>query len=79
MQRRHDGLGQAGEAVIPQQGPPCPVHQTGAEEAEAQIDGGWQNQLLFDVDVTITSFGQDENGEVYLVSDSGGIFRLTSQ
>jgi glucose/arabinose dehydrogenase len=44
-----------------------------------QIDGGWQNQLLFDVDVTITSFGQDQNGEVYLVSDSGGIYRLVSQ
>jgi glucose/arabinose dehydrogenase len=44
-----------------------------------QIDGGWQNQLLFDVDVTITSFGQDENGEIYLISDNGGIFRLTSQ
>lgn len=44
-----------------------------------QIDGGWQMQLLFDVDVTITSFGQDQNGEVYLVSDSGGIYRLVSQ
>ena len=44
-----------------------------------QIDGGWQNQLLFDVDVTITSFGQDENGEIYLVSDNGGIFRLVHQ
>ena len=41
-----------------------------------QVDGGWQTQLLFDVDVTITSFGQDENGEIYLVSDNGGIFRL---
>jgi len=41
-----------------------------------QIDGSWQTQLLFDVDVTITSFGQDENGEIYLVSDNGGIFRL---
>lgn len=37
---------------------------------------GWQEQQLFDVDVTITSFGQDENGEVYLVSDSGSIHRL---
>ena len=36
----------------------------------------WQEQLLFDVDVTITSFGQDEAGELYLVSDSGGIYRL---
>jgi glucose/arabinose dehydrogenase len=41
-----------------------------------QVDGGWQTQLLFDVDVTITSFGQDENGEVYLLSDNGGVFRL---
>jgi glucose/arabinose dehydrogenase len=41
-----------------------------------QIEGGWQTQLLFDVDVTITSFGQDEAGEIYLISDNGGIFRL---
>jgi glucose/arabinose dehydrogenase len=39
-------------------------------------DSGWQHQLLFDLDVTITSFGQDASGEVYMVSDSGGIFRL---
>jgi glucose/arabinose dehydrogenase len=44
-----------------------------------QIDGGWQTQQLFDVDVTITSFGQDEAGEIYLVSDTGGIFRLARQ
>ena len=37
---------------------------------------GWQEQLLFDVDVNITSFGQDENGEVYLVSDGGGVYQL---
>ncbi len=41
-----------------------------------QIDGGPQTQMLFDMDVTITSFGQDEMGEVYLVSDNGGIYRL---
>lgn len=39
-------------------------------------DGGWQNQSLFDLDVTITSFGQDESGELYLLSDTGSIFRL---
>ena len=44
-----------------------------------QTDGGWQTQQLFDVDVTITSFGQDEQGEVYLISDNGGIFRLAPQ
>jgi len=36
----------------------------------------WQNQLLFDTDVNITSFGEDESGEVYLVGDSGEIYRL---
>jgi glucose/arabinose dehydrogenase len=44
-----------------------------------QIDGGWQNQLIFDMQVTITSFGEDEAGEIYLVSDTGGIFRLVRQ
>lgn len=44
-----------------------------------QMDGAWQNQLLFDVDVTITSFGQDEAGELYLLSDTGQIFRLVHQ
>jgi len=38
---------------------------------------GWQKQLLFDVDVTITSFGQDEAGEIYLLSDNGNIYKLT--
>jgi glucose/arabinose dehydrogenase len=41
-----------------------------------QINGGWQNQFLFDVDVPITSLGQDEAGELYLLGDTGGIFRL---
>ena len=44
-----------------------------------QVDGGWQTQRLFDVDVTITSFGQDDAGEVYLISDNGEIFRLAPQ
>jgi glucose/arabinose dehydrogenase len=44
-----------------------------------QTNGGWQNQQLFDVDVTITSFGQDEAGEIYLLSDTGGVFRLVRQ
>jgi glucose/arabinose dehydrogenase len=44
-----------------------------------QTDSGWQSQRLFDLDVTITSFGQDQAGELYLVSDTGGIFRLTGK
>ena len=41
--------------------------------------GTWQNQQLFDMDVNITSFGQDTAGEIYLVSDNGMIYRLTPQ
>lgn len=41
-----------------------------------QVNGAWQAQVLFDTDVNITSFGQDENGEVYLVADGGGVYQL---
>ncbi|MFT3894973.1 MAG: PQQ-dependent sugar dehydrogenase [Anaerolineales bacterium] len=37
---------------------------------------GWQKQQLFQAGTTITSFGQDEQGELYLLSDNGNIFRL---
>lgn len=39
-------------------------------------NGQWQSQVMFEADVRITSFGQDENGEIYLVSDDGGVFIL---
>jgi glucose/arabinose dehydrogenase len=39
----------------------------------------WQNKQLFDVDVNITSFGQDAAGEIYLVSDNGEVYRLARQ
>ena len=41
-----------------------------------QVNGEWQVQLLFDAEGNITSFGQDEAGEVYLVTDGGNIFKL---
>ncbi|NWG32811.1 MAG: PQQ-dependent sugar dehydrogenase [Chloroflexi bacterium] len=41
-----------------------------------QVNGMWQAQVLFDTDVNITSFGQDETGEVYLVADGGGVYQL---
>lgn len=37
---------------------------------------GWQSQLLFDTEFNITSFGQDELGGVYLVSDGGDVYKL---
>jgi glucose/arabinose dehydrogenase len=39
----------------------------------------WQKQQLFDVDFTITSFGQDQAGEIYLVSDGGGVYKLVKK
>lgn len=39
-------------------------------------NGQWQSQVTFEADVRITSFGQDEDGEVYLVSDDGRVFIL---
>ena len=39
-------------------------------------DDGWQSQLMFQSGVRITSFGQDEAGEVYLVSDDSGVYQL---
>lgn len=40
---------------------------------------GFQSQLLFQTDVNITSFGQDESGEIYLASDNGGIYILAKK
>lgn len=40
-------------------------------------EGGWQNQALFGAPGRITSFGQDETGEIYLLTDGGEILRLS--
>jgi glucose/arabinose dehydrogenase len=42
-------------------------------------DGQWQSKVMFETGVTITSFGQDESGEIYLASDNGRIYRLTKK
>lgn len=41
------------------------------------VDGQFQNQRLFETGITITSFGQAENGEIYLASDNGSVYTLT--
>jgi hypothetical protein len=38
--------------------------------------GSWQNRLLFQTGATITSFGEDESGELYFVSYDGTLYRL---
>jgi glucose/arabinose dehydrogenase len=40
-------------------------------------NGQWQSQVLFETGVTITSFGQDEAGELYFSSDDGSVYHLT--
>ena len=42
-----------------------------------QQNGAWQEQQLFDVGFTLTSFGQDDAGEIYALSDYGSIYRLS--
>jgi glucose/arabinose dehydrogenase len=42
-------------------------------------NGQWQSQVMFETGVTITSFGQDESGEIYLASDNGNVYHLTKK
>ncbi len=43
-------------------------------------DGAWQSAELLDSDITISSFGEDEAGELYLTDMSGGrLLRLVVQ
>ncbi|HEX2696750.1 MAG TPA: PQQ-dependent sugar dehydrogenase [Anaerolineales bacterium] len=41
-----------------------------------KTDSGWQHQVLFDSSANITAFGQDPQGEIYLASRGGTIYRL---
>ena len=40
-------------------------------------NGQRQNQVMFETGVTITTFGQDESGEIYFASDNGNVYYLT--
>lgn len=42
-------------------------------------NGQWQSQVMFETGVRITSFGQDEFGEIYLASDNGYVYNLTKK
>ena len=39
-------------------------------------NGGWQAQKLFETHFQITSFGQNESGEIYLLTDGGEVYKL---
>lgn len=42
-------------------------------------EGFWQNRILFETGSSITSFGEDENGELYYVSQNGELYQLVSE
>lgn len=39
--------------------------------------GVWQNELLFETQSAITSFGEDEQGEIYFTDYGGEVYRLS--
>jgi glucose/arabinose dehydrogenase len=39
----------------------------------------WRNVLLFQTDSRITSFGEDENGEIYYVSYEGSLYKFVNK
>jgi glucose/arabinose dehydrogenase len=41
--------------------------------------GIWQNTLLFETGSAITSFGEDEQGEVYYTDYGGDVYRLSQK
>ncbi len=44
-----------------------------------QQDGQWQTGRLLDTSLNITSFGEDEAGEVYVVDRRGAIYRVVAE
>lgn len=44
-----------------------------------QQDGQWQTGWLLDTSLNITSFGEDEAGEVYVVDRGGAIYRVVAE
>ena len=42
-------------------------------------DGSWKNRLLFQTGSSITSFGEDESGEMYFVAQGGGLYQLVNE
>jgi hypothetical protein len=39
-------------------------------------NGAWSAQLLMDTDFNIASFGEDVNGELYVVTLGGGVYQI---
>ncbi len=46
--------------------------------AEPRADGLWQSTVLLSSGLSITSFGEDEDGDLYVVDRGGRVFRIDS-
>jgi hypothetical protein len=44
-----------------------------------QINNNWENAILLASGRNISSFGQDENGELYVVDIRGEVLRVASE
>jgi len=44
----------------------------------ARWDGGWKTRLLLRSKLQISSFGEDESGELYVVDYRGGVYKLVA-
>lgn len=44
--------------------------------AREQLDGTWVSSPLIDTNLSITSFGEDANGEIYVAHHGGTVFQL---
>lgn len=44
----------------------------------AGADGAWKNELLFEAGYSITSFGEDAQGELYVLDRAGSVYNLTA-
>lgn len=44
--------------------------------AATQMDGQWSARVIADTDLLIVSFGEDDEGELYVVDHAGSVFEL---
>jgi len=74
---RYRGNGNPGLSGVYFYGDFCTGRIWGATENNA---GEWTTTVLLDTDLSITAFGEDENGEIYLAhfsSGDGTIYRIS--
>ena len=43
---------------------------------QRDASGKWQNRKLFETGLNISSFGEDQSGELYLLDLRGGVYKL---